>query len=133
MIFQIFNEDWLESLDTLEEIMWFLVIYLIILVLMAIFLKLALSFFSKARHTEFGSVFLTSFIITIFFAIIFLFLGGWLAWVLALIITWIIIGARHNIGFFYAIIVTILAFLLYIVVALIIGALLNITIVVLPF
>ena len=76
MIFQIFNEDWLESLDTFEEIMWFLVIYLIILVLMAIFLKLALSFFSKARHSEFGSVFLTSFIITIFFAIIFLFFGG---------------------------------------------------------
>ena len=133
MIFQIFNEDWLESLDTFEEIMWFLVIYLIILVLMAIFLKLALSFFSKARHSEFGSVFLTSFIITIFFAIIFLFLGGWLAWIAALIITWIIIAARHNIGFLYAIIVTILAFLLYIIVALIIGALLHITIVVLPF
>jgi len=133
MIFQIFNEDWLESLDTFEEIMWFLVIYLIILVLMAIFLKLALSFFSKARHTEFGSVFLTSFTITIFFAIIFLFLGGWLAWIVALIITWIIIAARHNIGFLYAIIVTILAFLLYIIVALIIGALLHITIVVLPF
>ncbi|MFX0020362.1 MAG: hypothetical protein ACFFAK_15360 [Promethearchaeota archaeon] len=133
MIFQIFNEDWLESLDTFEEIMWFLVIYLIILVLMAIFLKLALSFFSKARHTEFGSVFLTSFIITIFFAIIFLFLGGWVAWIVALIITWIIIAARHHIGFLYAIIVTILAFLLYVIVALIIGALLNITIVVLPF
>ncbi len=133
MIFQIFNEDWLESLDTFEEIMWFLVIYLIILVLMAIFLKLALSFFSKARHTEFGSVFLTSFIITLFFAIIFLFLGGLVAWIVALIITWIIIAARHNIGFLYAIIVTILAFLLYIIVALIIGALLHITIVVLPF
>ena len=133
MIFQIFNEDWLDSLDTFEEIMWFLVIYLIILILMAIFLKLALSFFSKARHTEFGSVFLTSFIITIFFAIIFLFLGGWLAWIIALIITWIIIAARHNIGFLYAIIVTILAFLLYLIVALIIGALLHITIVVLPF
>ncbi len=133
MIFQIFNEDWLESLDTFEEIMWFLVIYLIILLIMAIFLKLALSFFSKARHTEFGSVFLTSFIITIFFAIIFLFLEGWLAWIVALIITWIIIAARHNIGFLYAIIVTILAFLLYIIVALIIGALLHITIVVLPF
>ncbi|MGB5912326.1 MAG: hypothetical protein WBH31_14125 [Promethearchaeia archaeon] len=133
MIFQIFNEDWLESLDTFEEIMWFLVIYLIILVLMAIFLKLALSFFSKARHTEFGSVFLTSFVITIFFAIIFLFLSGWLAWIVALIITWIIIAARHNLGFLYAIIVTILAFLLYIIVALIVGALLHITIVVLPF
>ncbi|MFX0142256.1 MAG: hypothetical protein ACFFDN_51935, partial [Candidatus Hodarchaeota archaeon] len=124
MIFQIFNEDWLASLDTFEEIMWFLVIYLIILILMAIFLKLALSFFSKARHTEFGSVFLTSFIITIFFAIIFLFFGGWVAWILALVISWIIIAARHNIGFLYAIIVTILAFLLYIIVALIIGALL---------
>jgi hypothetical protein len=51
MIFEIFNEDWLQSLDTFEEIMWFLILYLIILILMTIFLKIALSFFSKARHT----------------------------------------------------------------------------------
>lgn len=132
MLLEIFNEDWLQSLDTFEEIMWFLVIYLIILVVMAIFLKLALSFFSKAKHTEFGSVFLTSFIITLFIAIIFLFLGSWLAWIVALILIWIIISARHNVGFLYAIVVTVIAFLLYILVIWIIGALLHVTIVVWP-
>ncbi|HEC40657.1 MAG TPA: hypothetical protein ENI29_20615 [bacterium] len=76
MIFQFFNEDWLQSLDTIEEIMWFLVFYLIFLLIMAIFLSIALNFFSKARHTNFGQVFVTSFLITIAFALIFLFLGG---------------------------------------------------------
>ena len=132
MILEIFNEDWLQSLDTFEEIMWFLVIYLIILVVMAIFLKIALSFFSKAKHTEFGSVFLTSFIITIFIAIIFLFLGGLLAWIIALVLMWIIISARHHTGFLYAIVITVIAFLLYILVIWIIGALFHITIVVWP-
>ncbi|MHA2006170.1 MAG: hypothetical protein ACXABO_01375 [Promethearchaeota archaeon] len=134
MMFQIFNEDWLQSLDTFEEIMWFLVIYLILLLLMAIFLKIALSFFSKARHTNFGQVFLTAFLITLVFAVTFLFLElGWLAWLIALFLTWLIISVSHNIGFLSAIIVTVLAFLIYVIVALIIGALFSITLIVLPF
>lgn len=133
MIFQIFNEEWLESLDTLEEVMWFLIFYLILLLVMAIFLKLALGFFSKSTHTDFGQVFFTAFLITIAFALIFLFFGGWLAWVIALIVTWILISIRHNIGLLNAIIVTIIAFVLFVIVALIIGALFDITIIVLPF
>lgn len=133
MIFQIFNEDWLQSLDTFEEIMWFLILYLVLLVLMAIFLKIALGFFSKARHTDFGQVFLTSFLITLTFALVFLFLGGWFAWIIALVVTWIIISIRHHTGFGYAILVTIIAFLIYVIVALIIGWIFGITLIVLPF
>ena len=134
MIFQIFNEDWLQSLDTIEEIMWFLVLYLILLLLMAIFLKIALGFFSKARHTNFGQVFLTAFLITLVFALTFLFLElGWLAWLIALFLTWLIISVSHNIGFLSAIVVTVLAFLIYILVAFIIGLIIGTTLIVLPF
>lgn len=133
MLFQIINEEWLQSLDTFEEIMWFLILYLILLIVMAIFLKLALGLFSKSKNTEFGQVLLTSFIITIIFAVVFLFLGGWLAWLVALILTWIIIGARHSTGFLYAIIITIVAFLIYVLVALIIGWIIGETLIVLPF
>ena len=133
MMFQIFNEDWLESLDTFEEIMWLLILYLILLLLMAIFLKIALSFFSKARHTDFGEVFLTSFLITIAFALVFLFFGGLLAWIVALIITWIIISIRHNVGFLSAIVITVLAFIIYVIVAIIIGAIIDVTLIVLPY
>ena len=133
MMFKVFNEDWLESLDTFEEIMWLLILYLILLLVMAIFLKIALGFFSKSRRTDFGQVFLTSFLITIAFAIVFLFFGGLLAWIIALIITWIVISIRHNVGFLSAIIITVLAFLIYVIVALIIGAILDVTLIVLPF
>ncbi|MBA7541995.1 hypothetical protein ES705_34311 [subsurface metagenome] len=133
MMFKVFNEDWLESLDTFEEIMWLLILYLILLLVIAIFLKIALGFFSKSRHTDFGQVFLTSFLITIAFAIVFLFFGGLLAWIIALIITWIVISIRHNVGFLSAIIITVLAFLIYVIVALIIGAILDVTLIVLPF
>ncbi|MHA2267773.1 MAG: hypothetical protein ACXAB8_08230 [Promethearchaeota archaeon] len=134
MMSQIFNEDWLQSLDTFEEIMWFLVLYLILLLLMAIFLKVALGFFSKARHTNFGQVFLTAFLITLVFALTFLFLElGWLAWVIALFLTWLIISVSHNIGFLSAIVVTVLAFLIYILVAFVIGLIIGTTLIVLPF
>ena len=133
MLFDIFNEDWAQTFGTLEDIMWFLLLYLIFLIVMAIFLKIALSFFSSARNTEFGSVFLTSFVITVIYALTFLFLNGWVAWVIVLIAAWLLISARHNTGFFGAIVVTILAFILYIIVAILLGILLGVTLIVLTF
>ncbi|MFX0000973.1 MAG: hypothetical protein ACFE9Q_12295 [Candidatus Hodarchaeota archaeon] len=119
--------------QTFEEIMWFLVFYLIVLLIMAIFLKLALGFFSKAKHTNFGNVFLTAFLITITFALVFWFLGGWVAWLVVLIITWIIISISHNVGFLSAIVITVLAFLIYVLVVILIGALLHVSIDIIPF
>ena len=119
--------------QTFEEVMWFLVFYLIVLLIMAIFLKLALGFFSKARNTEFGHVFLTAFLITITFALVFLFLGGWLAWLIVLVVTWLLISVSHNVGFLSAIVITVIAFLLYVLVVILLSALLNVTIDILPF
>ena len=133
MLFEIFNEDWAQTFGTLEDIMWFLILYLIFLIVMAIFLKIALSFFSSARHTEFGSVFLTSFVITVIYALTFLFIGTWVAWVIVLIVAWLIISARHHTGLFGAIAVTIVAFILYVIVAFLLGLLLGVTLIVLPF
>jgi hypothetical protein len=120
-------------LQTFEEVMWFLVFYLIVLLVMAIFLKLALSFFSKAKHTNFGNVFLTAFLITITFALVFLFLGGWVAWLVALIVTWLLICVSHNVGFLSAIVITVIAFLLYVLVVLLLSTLLHVTINIWPF
>ena len=100
---------------------------------MAIFLKIALSLFSSARHTKFGSVFLTSIVITVIYALTFLFLSGWVAWVIVLIVAWLLISARHNTGIFGAIAVTIVAFILYVIVAYLLGLLLGVTLIVLPF
>ncbi|MFX1570963.1 MAG: hypothetical protein ACFFCV_21700 [Promethearchaeota archaeon] len=119
-----------------EEIMWLLVIYLIVLLIMAIFLSIALSFFSKAQHTNFGNVFLTAFLITIVYAVVFYFLEGSLAlvgWLIVLILTWIIISVSHNVGFLSAIVITVLAFLLYVLVVLLLNFLLPITIDLFPF
>ncbi|MFX0022819.1 MAG: hypothetical protein ACFE9S_10855 [Candidatus Hermodarchaeota archaeon] len=120
-------------LQTFEQVMWFLVFYLIVLLIMAIFLKLALSFFSKAQHTNFGNVFLTAFLITVTFALVFLFLGGWVAWLVVLVVTWILISISHNVGFLSAIVITVIAFLLYVLVVILLSALLNVTINLWPF
>jgi hypothetical protein len=133
MIFEIFNEDWALTFGSLEDIMWFLLLYLIFLIVMAIFLKITLSLFSGARHTEFGSVFWTSFIITVIYALTFLFLSGLVAWIIVLIVAWLLISARHHTGIFGAIGVTIVAFILYVIVAYLLGLLLGVTLIVLPF
>ncbi|GAG35622.1 unnamed protein product, partial [marine sediment metagenome] len=53
--------------------------------------------------------------------------------VIVLIVAWLLISARHNTGIFGAIGVTILAFILYVIVAILLGMLLNITLITLPF
>ncbi len=119
--------------QTFEEVMWLLIFYLIVLLIMAIFLKLALGLFSKAENTNFGRVFLTAFLITITFALAFYFIGGWIAWLIALIVTWILISVSHNTGFLLAIVITVIAFLLYVLVVFLLSALLHVTINILPF
>jgi len=134
MLFEIFNEDWAQTFGTLEDIMWFLILYFIFLIVMAIFLKIALSFFNNTRHTGFGPVFATSFVITIIYALTFLFISSWVvAWIIVLIAAWLIISASHHTGFLGAIAVTIVAFILYIIVAILLGILLGVTLIVLPF
>ena len=127
MIFDIFNVDWAQTFSTLEGIIGFLISYLIFLVIMTLFLKLALNSFSKAKHTELGQVFITSLILTLIYALTFLFLGGWLAWIIVLIATWLIINGRHHTGFFGAIVVTILAFILFIIVIILLVVLFGFT------
>jgi hypothetical protein len=115
--------------QAIDEIMWLVILYVIFLLIMAIFLKIALGFFSKAKHTNFGQVFLTAFLITVAYAVIFYFLGGWLAWIVALLLAWLIIMVSHNIGFLAAIVVTILAFLIYVLVAIVLGMIIGTTLV----
>jgi len=133
MLLEIFNEDWAQTFATLGDILLFLLLYLIFLIIMAIFLKLALGLMSKSKHTEFGNVFLTSFLLTIIYALVFLFLGGWLAWLIVLVLAWLIISTRHHTGFLGAILITIIALILYIIVAIILGLILGVTLLILPF
>ena len=133
MIFQIFKADWAQTFSSVEGIVGFLISYLIFLILMAIFLKLALNLFSKAKHKEFGQVSVTALILTIVFALTFLFLGSWLAWVIVLVVTWLIINGRHNTGFLGAIVVTILAFILFIIVIILLVVLFGFTLFVILF
>ena len=122
--------------QSFEEIMWLLVFYLIVLVILAIFLSIALSFFSKAKHTNFGNVFLTAFLITLVYALVFYFWSGldiWIAWLIVLIITWILISVSHNVGFLSAIVITVIAFILYVLIVLLLSELLNVHIDIIPF
>ncbi|MHA1490482.1 MAG: hypothetical protein ACTSRI_12610 [Promethearchaeota archaeon] len=126
MIFGVINPNWPQTFATFESIMWFLIFYMIFLVIMALFLKIAIGFFKEAENKEFGKVFATAFIITVIYIIVFLFIGGWLAWIIVLIVAWIIISSRHKTGFLGAIVITVIAFILFVVVALLLGFLLDV-------
>lgn len=108
-----------------------LILYFILLLIITIFMKLALGFFSKAKHTEFGQVFLTSFLMILILFLFNWFWPGIIGLIIALILIWILISARHHTGFFGAILITIIAIILYVIVAIIIGVLFHVTLLIL--
>lgn len=132
MIFQIINENWNSAFGTLEDVIWFIIFYLIALFVIAIFLKLALAFVDS-KNEDFGQIFGTSLIIIIIFAILGLFIGGFLLLIIALIVMWLIISARHTESFLAAILVSVIAVVLFILVIWLIAYAFGITIIALPF
>ncbi|MGV9173652.1 MAG: hypothetical protein ACOC35_13965 [Promethearchaeia archaeon] len=89
--------------------------------------------FVDSKNEDFGAVFATSLIIVIVFAILSLFIGSWLLLIVALILMWVILSARHTYSFGSAILVSIIAVILFIIVVWLLNFVLNITIVTLPF
>ena len=115
------------------DLLLFILTFIIFLLLLTIVLKLALGFVDKAKHENFGSVFVTCLIIVVAIAIVYIIIpNGIIALVVGLIIMWLIISARHNTGFVTAIGVSILAliiaFVLLWLITLVLAAL-NITLV----
>lgn len=104
---------------TMIAILLLLAAFLIFLAFMTIALKIALGLV-KSEHTKFGNVFITSLVIVIVIVIFSLFipLPGWIVVIIALIVLWLIISARHNTGFGRAILVSIIALIVAILLVL---------------
>jgi len=119
----IFAGPWWTSLAPLEIVLVILIWFVINLLITTIFLEIALSIVD-AKHTDFGEVFVTAFVITILGLLLFIW---WVLTIIALILIIYFIAKRHDIGFCMAIIVAILAkiieFLVIIVLIIVFGTL----------
>ncbi|MFX1238045.1 MAG: hypothetical protein ACFFAS_11915 [Promethearchaeota archaeon] len=103
---------WWSDLELFEIAIIVGVWILLNILITAIFLKIALTIVD-AKHTDFGEVFVTSFVITALLALIFV---HWIIALLMLVLIFYFIAKRHDIGFCMAIIVAILAFIIAILV-----------------
>ena len=121
-----FNQGQGSTIDLTDMtfIIWYLVTFLIFLILLTIFLKLALGLV-KSKHNDFGEVFVTTFVIILVIAILFLFRLGLLAFLIGLLLMWVIISSRHETGFLGAIVVSILALIIAFIILILIGIVLT--------
>ena len=126
MMNQIINVDWFELFDTFREIMTYLILYLVFLITIIIFLKKALGYFSTAKHTDSKQVTVSSFLITLSFTVSSILFTWWFSWLIALILTYVILNLFHRTGFLKTILITILVFLIHYLVGIIFSALLII-------
>ena len=99
--------EWFIGLGLITIILIILAIIFIVLLLETLFLYIALKMVG-AENDNFGSVFLTAFLMA---------LVGWIP-ILGIILQWIFISSRHNTGFLKAIGIWLLAGLLPILIAL---------------
>jgi len=86
-------------------LIFILLVIVISLVFETIFLKIALSLF-KAKHTDFGEVFVTALINALI---------GWIPCI-GCILSWVVINSRHDTGFGTAIVVWLLAIIIGLVI-----------------
>ncbi len=110
------------------EILFFILEYVIFLLVIAIFLKLAFGIF-KAENEQFGRVFITAFLITVVTAVVDFVAGLFLAdpWltivsvIVGIIFSLLVISGMHKTGFWRALGVAVVAFILYILIIFLIG------------
>lgn len=116
-----------------ETIVFGIIGYVIFLLLMTIFLKLSLGLFSKAQNTNFGRVFLTSLLITVVVVLVdilfgFIPLEPWVSTLLVAIIgilfILLVISGMHKTGIWRALVIGIIAIILYIIIMWVVGLIL---------
>ncbi|MHA1294799.1 MAG: hypothetical protein ACTSQJ_19340 [Promethearchaeota archaeon] len=109
-----------------EQIILSILVFILALLIITIFLKIALGIIDKAKNTEFKDVFITTLLIVI---VLFIFgLFGLLVLIIGILVAFALISTRHSISYGMAILVAILAFVIYIIVLVVIMILLGITI-----
>lgn len=125
MLNQIIQENWFENLQSVESIILLIVFYLLFLLILTIFLKIGIVLV-ESENTGFGQVFLTAFLIDLVFTILGLFLIWWLTLIIGLLVMWALINARHETGFGKAILVSLIALVIFIVMLVIIALIFNV-------
>ena len=76
-MFQIIEENWATNLQAVNSIILALVFYLVVLIIMTVFLKIAVSMV-ESTNTEFTKVLITTLLIDLVFLLLGLFLVWWL-------------------------------------------------------
>ena len=105
---------------SLTGILIMIALFIISLLIITIFLKIALGMIDKSRNTEFGAVFVTSLLIVWCLNLLSWFLGL-IGLIIAVFIAFAIISSRHKISYLTAILVAIVALVIYIIVIIIIS------------
>jgi len=95
----LFQHHWTVGLTPIEITIVIIIWFIINLLITAIFLKLALGIVG-AKHTDFGEVFVTAFVVTILSLLLFIW---WILTIISLILIFYFIAKRHDIGFCMAI------------------------------
>ena len=110
----------------MDQIIGTMVLFIIYLLILTLFLKIALGIVG-AKKTDFGEVFLTALIIAIIGGLFSIIPGliGTVVLIVGLILIIYFIGQRHDIGFCLAIIVVIVALVVLIIVYILVGFILG--------
>jgi hypothetical protein len=130
LLYQFIVPYWDHSLSSFENIIWFIIAYLIFFGIITLLLIVGLGMFNKSERTELLKVSLTTIIITLCYAFLSLFIYIFISWIITLIISIIMINLRHRTGFLNAILVTIIIFLIYFMITFILGLMSKISLVI---
>ena len=126
MYYQFINPYWDYTFSSVENIIWFIISYLIFVGIFTIFLKLGLGMFNNTEQTGISKVLITTSIITLCFIPLSLFIYILIPWIIITILSSVVIKLRHRISYLNGFFATIVVIALYFIITFTLGFMIHI-------
>ena len=104
---------WQYGLYSVEDVIYFIVAYVILFIYLGFFLKIALGMFQTSENLNYRATFITSIIITPTLLILSMFLFLFVSWIILLILSGFLIRYRHHLAYYKSIIVFFIVIMVY--------------------
>ena len=104
---------WQYGLYSVEDVIFFIIAYVILFTYLGFFFKIALGMFQTSENLNYRATFITSIIITSTLLILSMFIFLFVSWIILLFLSGFLIRYRHQLAYYKSIIVFFIVIMIY--------------------
>jgi hypothetical protein len=113
LVFQLFYPFWQYGFYSVENLVYFIISYVLFFIYLGLFLKVTLGIFQTSEPINYRETFITSIIITTVLLIISLFIFQFVSWIITLFLAGFLIRYRHQLAYYKSVVVFFIVIMIY--------------------